>query len=281
MKNALFLVLLSFLFSATLLAQNIPNAGFENWQNVAPYNVEEPVGWVTSNILGASMGLTPNATKVTDSHSGSYAMRLETVSVPGGDALVGSAVCMGGLTGKPVKVTGYYKATFMGNDIGGVGIFIRADNGMAIAGGELDIEANASSYTYFEMPIEYFVPGMEPDSFNLVLFASTDELTPGSVIYFDDLTFDGVSAVGKPSVRESKVSTWPNPASDQLQVSAPVAWGELSLKVIGQNGMPVHLVRFSHQVIVDVSAWTSGKYFLELRDDRGKLLQSDQVMVLH
>lgn len=278
MKSTLsFLFLISF-FSLTLFAQNIPNASFENWQNVAPYNVSEPVGWFTSNILGFTLGLSPNATKVTDSHSGSYAIRLETVAVPGGDVLVGSAICMTGIQNKPEKVTGYYKASLQGSDGGGAGILIRG-NGTAIGVGGFDVLEDAGSYTYFEMPIEYFTPGIEPDTFQLMLFASTDYLTAGSVVFFDDLTFDGVSAIRPAGISNPAIKLWPNPASERVQLRIPEGMGEVSLQFFSPDGKLMGKSLFSGQTELDISGWTPGRYFYEVRNAQGQLLHSNQLIV--
>ncbi|QKG54551.1 hypothetical protein [Hymenobacter sp. BRD67] len=69
-------------------AQNIPNNGFENWATTN--TVEAPVNWqTTDNILAAinhapagSYYNTGTVTKVTDAHSGLYAAKLTSQSLP-------------------------------------------------------------------------------------------------------------------------------------------------------------------------------------------------------
>ena len=76
MKKTIF----TFIVSATLLtninAQEIPNAGFEDWQNQGTY--EDPTGWVTSNFL-SQLGYPVNVFKVADPYSGNYVIKLQTV----------------------------------------------------------------------------------------------------------------------------------------------------------------------------------------------------------
>ena len=58
------------IFMLTVTAQiTIPNAGFESWDSGTYYNPHVPTGWLAG-------GFFPDVTKVTDAHSGSFAMKI-------------------------------------------------------------------------------------------------------------------------------------------------------------------------------------------------------------
>ena len=82
--------------SVVCFGQNIENGGFENWENEGTDQVE-PVEW--NSFRTASGGLSsfapnnPVATKVTDAHSGQFAVRIETVSGPFSVIVNGNLTC--------------------------------------------------------------------------------------------------------------------------------------------------------------------------------------------
>lgn len=138
-KNTLLLA-----FSALALSvsaqMTIPNAGFENWGNVAPGVAGEPTDWY-SNKSGSSTATLGDPTvfkELTDPHSGNACVRIETISylfgikingslttgvinAPGTDKAKGyvGTIKYGNaadirrtpFTGRPDSLVGYYKYT--------------------------------------------------------------------------------------------------------------------------------------------------------------------------
>ena len=115
-KKYILLIFIS-VFTLTLNAQEIPNGNFEEWEDFQGINFEFPTGWITSSFAGVGAGLENNAVKVTDSHNGSYAIKLKTVEgyYPN-EPLIGTAIYDGALDKSPTVLQGYYKSNIMDND---------------------------------------------------------------------------------------------------------------------------------------------------------------------
>ena len=108
-------------------AVGAPSTNFETWTTVQSL---EPENWWTPNFI--LINQTPCVTQSADAHSGQYALKIENVLSGFGDT-IGFASngyffdddFAGGMAvvQNPVKVTGYYKYSPVGNDTALVGIF--------------------------------------------------------------------------------------------------------------------------------------------------------------
>lgn len=279
----MFLVLTFFLVLTQFTqAQTIYNGDFENWTNIPPFNYEQPEFWVTSNTAGVPSGLPANVTKTTDAQSGSFAMKLETITEPGtSDPYIGGAVygnALGG-DGSPEKLSGYFKATLMGSDVCGIGIFLKG-NGMLVGGGDIEFDTNADEYTYFEMPIEYFLPTPPPDTVSITVLTSTDDATPGTTLILDGLTFGLVNSVEVPLFPAFKTLISPNPASAEVRVEVPQDAGEVVFTAFDASGKKLEVVRFIHRTSLTVSSFANGQYFYEVRKGNGQLLDGGGFNIL-
>lgn len=180
-----------------LQSQVIPNAGFEEWSQMTFF--EEPSGYISTNYQSfISLGV-PNVSRSDESYSGSYAVRLETMSYQG--YLVPAGIFIGNpgdensglpFNGHPDTLMGYTKFnivegdsalvfalfTLMGNPIGWI---------MHYIGGVQE------SYTQFKLPVNWFVPSVNPDTLKVYLLSSgyDSQSQDGSVIFFDNLEFTG------------------------------------------------------------------------------------------
>ena len=83
------LLILSICWSAAAFPQQIQNSGFESWSDV--FFFENPDQFTTTNYLSYFSNIQPNVTKTDDAQSGSWAIRLESISTSDGP-LFGAAL---------------------------------------------------------------------------------------------------------------------------------------------------------------------------------------------
>lgn len=193
-------------FSAATYAQNIPNPGFETWVNTGSY--EDPQGWGTYNFLSL-YGNALTATKTTDKHSGTYAIRMESKLVTNNPnpAIIpdtvhtiysGSTVPLVfgfPYTQKPEQLQMYYKSIpANGSDAGVLAYLLKwnpAQHKRDTVAKAASYLPAASAYTQMNVPFIYFSTTMTPDT--AVIFTSPIAYgTPhqlGAVLFVDDFSF--------------------------------------------------------------------------------------------
>ncbi|TAL58774.1 MAG: T9SS type A sorting domain-containing protein [Bacteroidetes bacterium] len=199
--------------------QGFPNPSFETWVTKTS---EEPDNWTTINFAATT---TLSATKSTSSHSGTYAIRIETIEAFGGDTLglvtngyFGNDGPEGGMkvNANPSKITGWYKYTAVGLDTA-IAAAETFNNGVRLDS-SLKKLPPTNTYTYFELPFTY---NNFPytDTLNIVFgsgnFAdSTSYFGSGSVLYVDDIAvvYLPVGTADEPTIKSNSV--FPNPFSD-------------------------------------------------------------------
>lgn len=204
MKKAL--TLLCCLLSTQLFAQTIPNAGFETW--ASPNGYEDPQGWGTYNFMSL-FGNPLTATKTTDRHSGTYAIRMESKLVVNNPnpaiypdtihTIYSGTVSLPPVfgfpyTNRPDELQLFYKCTPVNNSTAGVLAYLLKWNSTfhrrdTIAKAASFIPS-ASTYTQLNVPLIYY-SSLSPDT--AVIFMSPIAVnTPhqiGSVLFADDLQF--------------------------------------------------------------------------------------------
>lgn len=212
-------------------AAPFPNGDFEDWIDLS---AEEPDDWRTTNVFTIPASST-SVSKSTDSHSGSYAAKIESQVTNWGDTLGfitnGYIADDGPAGGMPVEdipamLTGYYKYAPTGQDTALAGLTLYHYNP---ATGSTDVLENAfiklppaSDYTYFEIQVDYYsLP--EPDTVNIA-FGSGNFDEPGAFIGLGstlivddiDITFKPhiVSVADQPAGSEAKI--YPNPVRETL-----------------------------------------------------------------
>ncbi|NOG47480.1 MAG: T9SS type A sorting domain-containing protein [Calditrichaeota bacterium] len=254
MRKYLIIIVLIPLLS---FAQNgILNAGFEDWANGKPDH------WLTSNVPALSI---IDVTQTTDSNSGAYAVKGETI------LFLNAPSEPGVFTGKDnsvienpflvsqnyAKFSGYYKYT-LGNPDSAAGRFevrVALNNntaGRRVAIAEIDLPV-AESYTFFEVPFVYDEPAditAEVVHISVAIGGNPDgDHNVGSVFYLDDLSLDGtVSAVENPEIgaipeKYNITQNYPNPfnPNTNFEFSLPKT-SQVSLKVFSLTGQLVATV---------------------------------------
>lgn len=201
-----FIFLLISFISLSGFAQNIPNPGFESWIQYGGY--KDPEGWFTINGLtilgGGATALQANAP--IDVHSGSFALRLRSISIFGqvapGIAATGSINPLtqaidGGTpyNARPLGLSGWFKYAPSGTDTASVGITLTRWNAQTqsretIAEGGFIETTLVAEYDRFWAPLTYF-SAEPPDTMVIVLLSSSGSLPQAnSTFIVDDLNFE-------------------------------------------------------------------------------------------
>ncbi|MFZ4799828.1 MAG: T9SS type A sorting domain-containing protein [Bacteroidia bacterium] len=181
---------------------SIPNSGFESWTDSI-----NAMSWKSFNVNGPNPSLSFHSIKkTTDSYSGSYAIKLESKTVPVIGNLPGLAALgfndqtykfEGGIPFSicPKSLKGYYKYTCIGNDSMLIFILLtKTTNGIkdTIGFGSFTNKNNVNAYTQFIVPIAYnTLLTSNPDTMNIVLLSSIGTVGNGTLLFIDDLSIDG------------------------------------------------------------------------------------------
>jgi hypothetical protein len=196
------LVTLIMMAQQTTSGQDILNSGFEDWTFVEYF--EDPDEYSTTNTVTFYNGSPANVTKTTDAQSGSYALRLETISTPDGvlegAALIGEPgqdTFIGGIPydQRPDSLTGYVKYNVADNDTAYVAaVFKKFGVPIGFAFGQFT--GTQEEYQYFSVPIGWLVSIISPDTLSVALISSSIFAEPisGNVLYVDNVQFVGPGA---------------------------------------------------------------------------------------
>lgn len=219
---------------APVMAQ-IPNAGFENWEQKTIFGTTftDPVGWLSINYANAIENIPAAATQTTDAYSGNFALKL--TNTEGKDKLAASISTMKlngmefidkiPITSRVKSLKGYYKYSYTDKDTCLISLSIYK-NGSAIGSGFLETSTITENYTAFEVPIEYSESDTTiiPDSAFILIQAAQnsnrEDFNEGVTLYIDELSFEEGPTT---AIRELKptldVDLFPNPAQDFVTVS--------------------------------------------------------------
>jgi len=201
MKTWLLLfTLVTISFCNSSLSQIISNGGFENWYLKEYF--EDPDTFLTSNLRVWLTSGTTNVFKTTDSHSGAFAAKLETVAadneIISGFIIIGNA-SEGGINGgipfteRPDSLTGYVKYNIDTAEAAWVFCWFKKE-GECIGSSSVNFTGIEEDYVRFAIRIEWLSPDL-PDS--MIFLASSSNLDnpaqPGAILYIDDLGFTGTT----------------------------------------------------------------------------------------
>ena len=202
MKSKLIILITGLsIFCSAAFAQSISNSGFENWSYKTFY--EEPdLFYSTNAFIYASLG-EPNVTKTTESQSGNYAVRLETVAF--GDVSAAGAIFIGepgddGIYGgipyteRPDSIKGYAKYDIPDGDTAYVmALFKKYGAPLGIC--FIRFTGTQTEYESFSAPVQWLFQIISPDTLVTAVLSSSmfSEPVPGSMIIVDNIQFTGAS----------------------------------------------------------------------------------------
>lgn len=284
MKNIFTLIVL---FSIMLSgkAQTLPNNDFETWENLGLF--EEPEMWNTPNPFTSLVGAVC-VSKSADSYSGSFAARLETIEVLGGqfqapglltlsefsvDISSGDFSFSGGyfLQENVSKLTGMYKYAGVDGDSASIIIY----NFKHPEGEEMDTIGigiaflhDAEDWTSFEVIMENNNNHL-PDTFNVMILSSgSTSLNIGSVLLVDSIAIEtntGIIDLWNP---QKPLRVYPNPAVETVNFEANEAATDRELIVYDLNGRIVNKTEFNSKTIqIDIKAFKAAVFSYSVIQD--------------
>jgi hypothetical protein len=264
-------LLVLIIITAPLYAQ-IPNNGFEHWDQ------GEPIDWITSNQWFLS-----TVSQTENSHSGSSALKLQTLST--GTFLIPAIITAGTDGGGfPVsqrheQLSFYYK---FNKTVSTAYLYIAVGfkkNGETIGAEFITITEASDDFVALNIPITYLSTEV-PDSAVIVMQVSdqvSDTSASGSYAVIDDISFNAVSDVDEDDVKLpdfNLAQNFPNPFNPSTKISwrSPVG-SHQTLKVYDIIGNEVATLvdeykpAGSYAVEFDASKLSSGVYLYQLKLD--------------
>lgn len=279
-------------------AQTIPNAGFETWTSPLA-----PDGWATySSAYGVNIGLVAQDT--VDKAVGTSSIRIYNDSVAGQGSLgvvPGVASLGSGTAGaqgpifkgvpfpyRPDTLFFAYKYTSTGADTAGVSLSMTKNGASVFAGGYTSIGFGLdkiSQWALIYAPITsvYANSTITPDSL-IIQFRSSviDNSIKGSTLHVDQVFFSASSpATGINDISSKiEVSIFPNPATDQLNITADLNLEGHQVVITDMNGKLVRIRPLTNGVnSIELSDVASGNYIYRIADKTGRFIKQDRFTV--
>jgi hypothetical protein len=252
----------------------LPNGDFENWDTTG---TAIPQNWYrTEDFLIAEEGDDFGYSWVTkvDGQEGS-AIRMQNRKIED-DIIAGVLVTHNDFDNifKPsFKVDkqwkyleGYYKYQPQNGDSAAFTIPMYA-SGTLIGGAEYKIGKATTEWTYFAIPLTYFVPLV--DSSTLLISSSDAEkpLGDSSTLWLDQLRFADWT-IGVEKHEFNRINIYPSPSSDYVQVSFDNP-GESSIEISDLQGRIIY--KISTQLSenqIDISSLKQGVYYLTIENNQ-------------
>lgn len=284
-KITLITIALMFVFTISE-AQEIPNAGFENWTNIGAYS--NPDGWDQLNALTANANVF-TCEKGTPANVGSYYLKLTSRTVTGMGVIPGIAVSgqidpstfqpKSGFpfTGQPQSLTGKWQHMIYGSSQGFIDVNLtRWDNAtnsrIIVANGHVDLTGMAMSWANFSIPLNYNETNT-PDSCVIIMSASGTAPTNNDYLWVDAMTFQGSVTSINPMELENTFEIYPNPVLNNLIFNAANFDKKIvSLKIMDMMGSEIKAFQIGKEKsieTIDVSSLSKGNYILFISTNNG------------
>jgi len=287
MRKQLFFIA-TMIACGSLNAQQIPNAGFENWNNFGTY--EDPNEWSSLNMLSL-LGGPIVISKSTDAHSGTYALRSETVITDLGqdgepDTIIG-VITLGAFnmstfevasgapfTGRPDSLVGWYKLTSPTNSpcymLTTTSKWNSSMSSQVGIGGAAFMGDSSSTYKRFSVPFEYDSNEL-PDSLQFFIVNAQDDNEVNNILLVDDLQFiyNSTAAIHE---NNQLFTISPNPATDFINIESTAAIE--SVEIVDLNGKIVLTIQqpMAHSKI-NISELNASVFICRVKTSSGFISQ--------
>jgi len=287
---------------ATVSAQEIINADFENWDDFGFFS--DPSGWATTNVF-SQFGIPVSAEATAESYSGDFAIQLETREFQGqpsqGLAITGymdnpipgiyNVVPGYEFEGRPEFFGGYYQY-FPASPADSFLISFSLqfndtinDTVINLARAFINGNDTVDGYTNFQIPVDY-TSDLEPNQATVFLISSdTGNPVVGSRLLVDSLYLvfndSAVSVAEAPSKTEPTWQVFPNPVSDQFRLkTASVPLGVNQVRVMDLQGRLVLQEVVLNEQPISVRQLPPGFYLVSLLNDEGAMLGHRKIQVI-
>lgn len=264
-------LLVLIIISAPLYAQ-IPNSGFEQW------NQGEPIDWITSNEWFLN-----TVSQTASSHSGLSALKLQTLSM--NEFLIPAIISAGTdgygfpISQRHEQLSFYYKFNKTAST---AYLYIAVGlkkNGETIGAEFITITEAADDFVAMNIPITYLSSEV-PDSAIIVMQVAdqvSDTSASGSYAVIDDISFNAVSDVEEDDLKLSDfilAQNYPNPFNPSTIISWQSPRGSWqTIKVYDLLGRVIATLvdeykpAGSYAVDFDASKLSSGVYLYRLQSN--------------
>lgn len=261
---------------ASIGIAQIPNGGFEAWEDAPLGDYQEPTGWVTLNGLSALVPGSPmSCEQGSPGAAGSYYATVTTVNITGFGLIPGVIYTGDEMTGtmgfaysaRPNTFSAQLQYAINPGDAGMVAAYFTKWNpttqhsdsvGIAV----VQLSGSAGAWVPYNVPVQYDLP-VYPDTAHVVVVSSMNSPVAGSFVKVDDLGFDGVAAVAEQSA--SAVKLYPSPTTGPVQVTADRAIGRVSVVDLTGRTVMERNVGAARQVDLDMARLQTGRYLVQLQ----------------
>ena len=298
-----YLIALLFCFPQILPAQNIPNPGFEDW--IIGNVVLETFHWRSSNYYTFNQfgiySANPDWENFTE---GFTSVRLSTTILdtlgafaafmvsgfPMMDYETNELDIMSGGTPfpyRPTKMIGQYQYESNSpiEDFGQAHVILKKYNNATgqrdtIGYGQNVLLNPTTGFQTFEVPIQYMVPDIIPDSVIVILYSTYPNApNTGAELWVDDLSFEIITNVSE-IAEVLDVKIFPNPFKDFIKVEIVTQEkGYLDLMDINGRKVSSKTLNVGSQTIeIETGTLAAGNYFINWRNEKGESHILDKVV---
>jgi hypothetical protein len=281
-KFTFFTFIISLAFATCSFGQTpVPNGNFETWTDTVT-----AASWSSNNYTIGGVINYNFVHQSTDAHGGTYAAKLVTANIPilgdmGGLITLGTYDILTGLsggqgiTGKPLKLKGYFKYAPIANDTMAVIVIMTKWNGTSrdtLFYNGIMTNTAISTYTLFEVPISYTPSTASPDTMNIIATSSAGYAPQiGSALFLDDLSFEYGAGINE-TADNSILSVFPNPTTGNITVLLDGESNTITVSnVLGEVIYSQNTT--SKNLNIDLSSFTDGIYMLGVDNGKSKHFQ--------
>ena len=141
----------------------------------------------------------------------------------------------------------------------------------------------SADFQTFEVPIQYLVPDVIPDSVIVVLYSTyPDAPNTGGELWVDNLSFEFTTNVS--NIEEVlEVNLFPNPFQDFLKVEiTALEKGQIELMdVSGKKVFSKSLDKGFQTIKIETSRFPSGNYFINWSNTKGESKTLEKVIKIN
>lgn len=276
-------------------AQQVPNAGFEDW--AVSY---KPDNWATvDGIFGSPLGFTTKDTA--DKVQGSASIKLVSDSlslvpqagVVPGLASLGTASYVGGqpsffgipFTYRPDTLFFSYKYSTPGADTAGVQIVLFKSGSQPVLAGGIPLGTTNGQWANVYVPLtSNYSSASTPDTLLIQFFASFGDVSiKGSTLNVDDVRFGYVSVPSAINeiAENINVTVFPNPASDVINVASEKNLAGFNFQIMDVTGRVVSTTTLTGETSsVFVADLAKGNYIYKITDKNNGLVKQNKFAII-
>lgn len=265
-------------FAMSTFAQQIPNAGFENWTTPTA-----PDSWSTfASVFGASVsGLASKDTVVKFSGNASVKVKTDSIQAgPQGNILLGGLVSLGTInyspsSNPPISFSGVpfafkpdtlffaFRYAPVSTDTAAIQIIL-SKNGAPILAGGVGLPGTANNWVNIFIPLTADLAQLPtPDSLVIQFLSSQDNGVQGSTLNVDAIRLGYVSL---PTFVEDinnnvQINVFPNPTTDFVNINISEALPNASVMVYNMEGrVMTHEFIGGNSHTLQTASWPAGIY---------------------